>query len=207
MHRELARWPQLHLYIDRIFDGLVNGDLPYGRRGITSDKPQLLSDPELTVRHVDLRMWMQQHYPNHRPDFLFDPLERTLHPAISIETIQMLLVEREILRATCATCQRDIAEAKVAYESLQREHERLLAQRPPDDLSQRAETTYLNVIGALLHLMLAESPAGTPYSTLRSQEAVVSALVAHHTGLMGITERTLHAKFAEANRRLAAQVA
>lgn len=50
--------------------------------------------------------------------------------------------------------------------------------------------------------MLGQSPSGAPYSSFKTQEAVVSALVAHHHGVMGIAERTLNGKFATARRRL-----
>ncbi|EBN0461017.1 hypothetical protein ADQ41_26980, partial [Salmonella enterica subsp. enterica serovar Dublin] len=69
-------------------------------------------------------------------------------------------------------------------------------------ISDRAEATYLNIIGGMLDLMLGQSPSGTPYSCFKTQEAVVSTLIAHHGGVMGITERTLNGKFAIARRRL-----
>ena len=69
-------------------------------------------------------------------------------------------------------------------------------------LTQRAETTYLNIIGALLDLMLGKSPSGKPYSEFRSQEAIIDTLLAHHKGKPGIAERTLAEKFAAAKRSL-----
>jgi hypothetical protein len=51
--------------------------------------------------------------------------------------------------------------------------------------------------------LLGQSPSGLPYSSFKSQESIVDALVAHFGGeLMGVTQRTLHAKFAAANRKL-----
>jgi len=54
----------------------------------------------------------------------------------------------------------------------------------------------------MLTLMLERSPSGTPYSSFNSQESIANALVAHHGHLMGITERTLQGKFAQAKRKL-----
>ena len=51
-------------------------------------------------------------------------------------------------------------------------------------------------------LLLGKSPSGTPYSSFLTQEAIISAMVAHHGNAMGITERTLQAKFALARRNL-----
>ena len=59
-----------------------------------------------------------------------------------------------------------------------------------------------NIFGALLALLLSQSPGGVPYSSFRTQEAIVSALVAHYSGIMGVTERTLNGKFALARRRM-----
>ncbi|WP_444485044.1 hypothetical protein [Xanthomonas citri] len=64
---------------------------------------------------------------------------------------------------------------------------------------------YLNIIGALLCLLLDDAPSGKPYSAFRTQEAIISALIAHNDGLMGLTERTLQAKFAQAKRHVAAR--
>ncbi|MGE4340887.1 MAG: hypothetical protein AB7E55_33785, partial [Pigmentiphaga sp.] len=47
-HAALARWPQLRLNAERIYDALVHLDLPYGKDGITSNDPALLDDPSLT---------------------------------------------------------------------------------------------------------------------------------------------------------------
>jgi len=64
---DCPRQPELQLYLDRIYDGILNGDLPYGRDGITTNDTALLDSPDLTVRHVDLKKWMRRYYPEHRP--------------------------------------------------------------------------------------------------------------------------------------------
>lgn len=75
-------------------------------------------------------------------------------------------------------------------------------------LASRAETTYLNIIGGLLALMLGKSPAGKPQSVFNDQTAIISALLAHYgegseqKTKQGITKRTLEEKFAAANRSL-----
>ena len=57
---DFPRWPMLRLNTERIFDAIRNGDLPYGKAGITCDDPSLFDDPDLTVRHVDLKTWMSR---------------------------------------------------------------------------------------------------------------------------------------------------
>src|SRR3546814_15461747 len=68
------------------YDGILNGELPYGKNGITLNDPKLLNSLDLTVRHVDLKRWMRTHYPEHRPGFLFSRGERMAHPFITMET-------------------------------------------------------------------------------------------------------------------------
>lgn len=198
---DCPRLEELRLYTERIYDGILNRDLPFGQNGITLNDAALLEDPDLTVRHTDLKCWMRTHYPEHRPSFLFCRSERIAHPVISLETGQAMLVERQALQSA-------LEQARRQLHALQEQHEALLkqpsvipacAQCP---ISDRAEVTYLNIIGGMLELMLGQSPSGTPYSSFRTQEAVVSALVAHHSGAMGIAERTLNGKFATARRRL-----
>ncbi|WP_075258026.1 hypothetical protein [Herbaspirillum camelliae] len=198
---DCPRWNECRLYSERIYDGILNSELPFGRNGITLNDPALVSSPDLTVRHVDLKRWMCTHYPEHRPGFLFSRSERMAHPFITMETGQALLVERLALKSALEQSKRQLRE-------LQEKHDALLKQSTAIPactqcaISDRAEATYLNIIGGMLELMLGQSPAGTPYSSLKTQEAVVNALVAHHRGVMGIAERTLNGKFATARRRL-----
>jgi hypothetical protein len=44
------------------------------------------------------------------------------------------------------------------------------------EISDRAETTYLNIIGGMLTLMLGQSPSGVPYSSFKTQEALSSRI-------------------------------
>ena len=201
-HLDCPRCDELRLYTDRIYDGIYHGELPYGQNGITSNDKTLWDSPALTVRHIDLKQWRLHYYPGQRPPFLFSRIERIAHPVITMESGHALLVEREALKSQLEQCRRQL-------HALQ-ERQKLQGPAPPAcnlcPLSDRAEATYLHIIGAMLTLMLGRSPSGTPYSSFNSQEAIASALVAHHGHLMGITERTLQAKFAQAKRKLQSAV-
>jgi len=76
------------------------------------------------------------------------------------------------------------------------------AERSHRALSARAETTYLHIIGAMLDVLLGHAPSGQPYSRFKTQESIVSVMLAQHGRRLGISERTLHAKFAAARRHL-----
>jgi len=188
---DCPRQPEFQLYLDRIYNGIDNGELPYGKNGITTNDASLLDSPDLTVRHVDLKDWMRRYYSEHRPGFLFSRSERIAHPIITLEAGQALLVERQAMQVELAQCRRKI-------EMLSKD-----AAIRSSSISPRAETTYLNIIGAMLELMLTgHSPSGIRYSPFNTQDAVVSALVAHYGGRVGISERTLNGKFSKAKKAL-----
>lgn len=198
---DCPRLEELRLFTERIYDGILHQELPFGHNGITSNDMSLLEAPDLTVRHTDLKSWMRTHYPEHRPSFLFCRSERMAHPVITMETGQAMLVERHALQSA-------LEQYRHQLHALQEQHEILLKQSAvipacaQCPISDRAEATYLNIIGSMLDLMLGQSPSGMPYSSFRTQEAIVSALIAHHSGVMGIAERTLNGKFATARRKL-----
>ena len=198
---ECPRWSELRLYTERIYDGILNGELPFGQKGITTHDAALIDSPDLTVRHVDLKRWMHQHYPEQRPGFLFSRSERIAHPIISLETGQAMLVEQLALKSALDQPKRQLRELQDKHDALLKQCTVIpaCAQCP---ISDRAEATYLNIIGGMLELMLGQSPLGSPYSSFKTQEAIVSALVAHRSGVMGIAERTLNGKFATAKRQL-----
>lgn len=193
------RWSELRAHTELLYDAIQNGDLPYGRAGITSNDPDLLGSSELTIRHVDLRKWMVRHFPTQRPAFLFSRSERNVHPIITFEAGQAMLVEREALRA-------EVCQYRTKLQYLEQHQDALVKQATAIPscascpISDRAEKTFLHIIGGLLHLLLGESPGGQPYSCFKTQEAVISALEAHFDKYMGMTARTLRGKFAQAKR-------
>lgn len=205
-HAEIPRWPLLRLNVERIRDALINGDLRYGKEGITCDDPSLLDDPDLTVRHVDLKAWMMRFYPDQRPGFLFDAFERHLHPTISVDAVQALIADREALKVQLADRLKAWDALKAEFEALSAAHEAQAAEEQQSaHLGPRSEGTYLNIVGGLLTLLLGKSPNGIPYSSFETLDAVISALTAHYGDHSGMSERTLWSKFAAAKRHLASQ--
>lgn len=198
---DYPRWDELLLCIDRIYDAVIHRELPYGKNGVTLNDESLLDSAELTIRHIDLKRWMRTHYPEHRPGFLFSRSERIAHPVITLEAGQAMLIERQAKKVELEQCRRQVQVLQEQHESFVQQSVVALACNQCA-ISDRAETTYLNIIGGMLTLMLGTSPSGKAYSSFRTQEAVVSALVAHHQSVMGLTERTLNGKFASARRRL-----
>ena len=175
---DLPGWAGLRLCTERIYDAIFNGELPFGRDGITQNDSALWDSPDLTVRHLDLKRWIRDHYPEERPAFLFSHRERIVHPIITLEAGQAMLVERQALKVELAQCRHQ-------FQALQDQHQLLSKQIEATpacnecSITDRAEATYLHVIGAMLDLMLGQSPAGTSYSSFRTQEAIAAI----HEGL------------------------
>jgi hypothetical protein len=196
---EFPQWPELRLNAERIYDAVANHELPSGIDGITVHGGFRLDHPGLTVRHVDLRAWMSRFYPYERPHFLFAPAEG--HDA-ELTELRTVSLERDELRAQLEQRERELSAVRVRYSAPRASGEKAQMSEA-DPLTARAESTYLHIIGVMLRLLVGSSPSGQRYSRFSTQESVVSAMTAHFgRELMGITERTLHAKFAAANRKL-----
>ncbi|MCA8431885.1 protein kinase [Burkholderia seminalis] len=162
-------------------------------------------------RHVHglaLKEWAKEIAPSERPAFLFDELERDTHAGISAEAYRTLQASHEAKTHQLAEANERLREASERIALIEAERNSLRAMVDNFDAhptasgepSARAETTFLNIIGALLALLLGKSPAGKPHSSFASQAAVISALLAHHEGKPGISARTLEEKFAAAKR-------
>jgi hypothetical protein len=202
---EFPRWKILNFCADRILDGLRNGELPCGRADTAPSYHLALDDPELVVRHVELKAWMIRYYPCDRPSFLFDSIEREFHPAVSMEALNVLMADREVTKLRLAQLSQSNRKLRTEHKSLAKKYAtctaRTMESREP---GQRSESTYLKIIGGLLTLLLGSAPSGAPYSSFRSLGAIISALLAHYKGLPGLSERTLSSKFAQARRHLEA---
>jgi len=196
---DFPEWPELRLNTERIYDAIVNGELPYGIDGVTVRDGSRMDHPDLTIRHVDLKAWMSRYYPEQRPEFLFGWLDGIGPPTISIEAIHALVVERDALRSLIEHRDQRI---RVRHKQDRRPEAQVQGDAPSTALSARAETTYLHIIGGLLTLLLSRGPSERPRPAFRTQESIISALIEQHGERLGITQRTLEAKFAAARRKL-----
>lgn len=198
---QFPRWPALRLNTERIYDAIRHDELPYGIAGVTVRDGSHIEDANLTVRHVDLRAWMVRYYPDETPAFLFAPSEPPAQIGIDLDAVHALVLEREAFRSLSEERERALIELKRSQAALMRTAE-ARSSTPTDELGPRSELTYLHIIGAFLTVLLGRSPAGQRYSSFETQDAIIAALIAHHGGRLGITERTLAAKFAAARRAL-----
>lgn len=192
---EFPDWPALRLNAERIVDGIANRELRVAIRGVTTAEAIEPEHPGLTIRHIELKIWMRRYYPEERPRFLFGRLERRTSPLVSLRALNALWLEREALKARLE--QRE-AELKHLRQQL-----KARAEPDADDpLTLRSETTYQHIIGGLLTLIVRSSPSGQQNLSFKSQEAVISALTSRYGDRLGMAARTLQAKFAAARRAL-----
>lgn len=196
--------PCLEVRCRVLHDAIENGTLPASREnGKVTDEH--IAPERRHVSRENLKAWIAKEHPADKPEFLFDEIERGTHSAINADAYRALQAERDALKAR-------IEKATEAYRALKAERDSIAGERASlaamaDKMStpnQRAETTYLNIIGGLLGLMLGTTPSGKKGSAYESQAAIISALLAHHGGKPGIADSTLEQKFAEANRSIKA---
>ncbi|MGY0150089.1 protein kinase [Edwardsiella tarda] len=198
------QWPCLRVNAEKILDAIHNCEIPYGRDGKTVQPGEQVAKHRLTVRHSDLKSWMSKNYPNQKPSFLFDTVEQQLHAGITVEAYQTLQAENKRLNIRLANAVETFQQQKYELSKLQGERDSLrqMVDNSVQNINGRSETTYLNIIGGLLFLMLGSSPSGRKLSEFSNQGAIISAMLAHFEGMPGISARTLEGKFSEANRRL-----
>ena len=96
---QFPQWPCLQANTEKILDAIMHGSIPHGRDGRTVAAGDHVAKARLTVRHTDLREWMAKHYPDQKPAFLFDEIERKTHAAINADAFRALQVDRDAARA------------------------------------------------------------------------------------------------------------
>ncbi|WP_152680253.1 hypothetical protein [Chromobacterium subtsugae] len=191
-----------------LHEAIVNGHLPCSREnGQTTDdhvKPE-----RRHVKREDLKAWIAEQFPTDKPAFLFDDIERDTHTAISAESYRVLKTAHDAKEQKLSAANERIRELNEAVTKAERERDVYKGaaehmESQIKDLGTKEETTYLNIIGGLLFLMLGKSPKGEKLSVYESQAAVISAMLAYHDGKPGIAARTMEDKFAAANRSIKA---
>jgi hypothetical protein len=200
---DFPEWPALRLAVERIFDALRNGELPFGIDGVPAPPDTSVEHPKLTIRHVALKSWMKRYYPDHRPKFLFSSLERRFHPAITVDGVRALTIERDSLKTLVSERDDEISALRVELRALLKSIDANTRRGPSGEaLSPRAETVYLNIIAGQLDLLLGKEPSSKAPPRFRTQEEVIAALTDRYGKRLGITKSTLENKFAAANRML-----
>ncbi|WP_058545104.1 hypothetical protein [Pseudomonas fluorescens] len=196
------QWPSLHAATEKIYDAIRNGELPYGCLGISVPAGSYVEPHLLTIRHSDLRNWMEIYYPDQKPSFLFESSQDT-REKISLGAFLSLQADRDTLMRELNALQHQFQGVLADLQAIGLERDDLKAiVKTHGQLSERSELTYQNIIGVLVNLFLDHSPAGKPLSVFKNQAAIVDAIIARYKDVPGLSKRTLDEKFAAANRSL-----
>jgi hypothetical protein len=190
-----------------IHGAIENGVLPVSRengKSLDGSKEHVKPDRRHVSRQ-DLKEWIAREFPADKPAFLFDEIERKTHTAINVDAYRTLQADHDALKARIDKAEEWAKTIKAERNALLGERDSLRATVEKMNVpGERAETTYLNIIGAMLDLMLTKSPGGKPHSVFDNQTSIIDALLAHYDQKPGISSRTLDDKFAAAKRSLKA---
>ena len=200
---QFPRWPCLLANTEKILDAITHGNIPHGRDGKTVEPDDHVRADRRTVRHTDLREWMAKYYPDQKPAFLFDEIERKTHAAINADTFRALQADRDAARAELEKVKTLAKDAIGEMNAMRGERDSLRAMVDKANVpGGRSEKTYLNIIGDLLALMLGKSPAGKPQSSFENQGAIISAMLVHYGHIKGMGDSNLEKIMADANKTL-----
>ena len=191
------RWPCLRANAEKILEAMECGELTISRDGRPVPAGDHVARHRRTVRHADLKAWMSKHYPDQKPAFLFDETERSTHNAINADSFRALQADRDAARARLEKAEEWAKKTIAEMNALRSELDAFKAQAEQQSApNARAETTYLNIIGAMLELMKSPRPGRD------SDAAVIAEIEDNYREKPGISARTLQEKFAAAKRSL-----
>lgn len=138
-----------------LHDAIDNSKLPAGRDGgkeyLVSEVGHIAYDRRTLFRE-SLKAWIGENFPNDKPAFLFDEIERNTHAAINADSFRTLQADRDALKVR-------VENAVTAYSKLMAEKNAMQAERDSlrnmidasvttsKDLSTRERNTLLKIIG------------------------------------------------------------
>lgn len=82
-----------------IAEAIENGSLPHGREDARSVEDDHVAYERRHFFGRDLKVWMENTFPNEKPAFLFDDIERNSHTSITAESYRALQADRDALKS------------------------------------------------------------------------------------------------------------
>jgi hypothetical protein len=174
-------WPCLRANAEKIYDAILNGGLPHGRDGRTVSPGDHVAKERLTIRHADLREWMAKHYPDQKPAFLFDEVERNTHAAYNADTFRALQADRDALNVRLEKAADTFRSMKQELDSIKGERDSLRAM-VDKAMTTTERNTLLTIIAGLCD-----------YSDIKYQERGAAGQIAKMTEEVGapVTDDTI----------------
>jgi regulator of replication initiation timing len=164
-----------------IHHALENHKMPWCRDGKLCDPKDKPAGARLSVLHEDLKKWIAENYPDQKPKFLFDELERSTHSAITLEAYQTLEAENKRLEIENKEIRDRLEKGRGFYAELQRqlneanariaELEAQLSQQDKEE-SVKGFNTSLAIIHALYDM--ADSP---PIKTVAAKTEEIGRII------------------------------
>ncbi|MDP4743752.1 MAG: hypothetical protein NWS22_02795 [Porticoccaceae bacterium] len=194
-----------------IAEAIADGSLPHGREGAQS-----VANGEHVAyerRHFfgrDLRKWMEKAFPNEKPPFLFDDIERNTHAAINADAYRALIAERDTLATRLENAKTENQKLRQEKGDLERINQSLEAMTEKMNVpAERAEISYLNMIAALLDVITEGIPSTEttsskigPAAEFKSEAKLITAIAHHYRDINGLSKSNLERKFPAAKRTL-----
>ncbi|MDP8287016.1 MAG: hypothetical protein RAP03_10065 [Candidatus Electryonea clarkiae] len=160
-------------------------------------------------RHIfgrNLRKWIEEKFPNDKPAFLFDDIERSTHTSISADAYRALKAEHDKLDKRLENAKSEYIKLREEKDAIKDERDSLLATVAKSGLpGDRAETTYQNIIAALLDCIAGNLPGAEKHPSFPSEAKLIEAIDQHFDGYSGLSKSNLSRKFPEAKRALQSQ--
>jgi hypothetical protein len=106
-----------------IAEAIESGSLPHGRED--ANPVDINDHVAYERRHIfgrDLKKWMETAFPNEKPAFLFDDIERNSHTAISVDSYRALKADRDALQSR-------VEKAIESYKALQEKYRTIESER------------------------------------------------------------------------------
>lgn len=207
-------WPCLRINLLKIHSAISDHTIAYALNGTVVDSapyPRIieshLARGTLTIHRNVLKDWMAKNYPDQKPAFLFDEIERTTHAAINADTFRTLQADRDALKLNLNALESKYCTVTAENNALRKRVDDLTSDlnsaEPP---GERSEKTYLNIIFALLDCIQGDVPGLGKHPEFKSEARLIEALSLKYLSFAGLTKRTLEDKFAAAKKNFKDQL-
>lgn len=189
-----------------IAEAIEDGTLPHGRE---DGQPVTGDHVAYERRHFfgrDLKKWMEKAFNNEKPAFLFDDIERSSHSAISADAYRALKAEHDKLEKRLESAISEFKKLRDEKDTIESECNSLKVM--VDKMGtpgERAESTYQNIIAALLDCIAGNLPGAKKHPSFPSEAKLIEAIDEHYRGYKGLSKSNLSRKFPEAKKALLSQ--
>lgn len=202
---KFPQWPCLQPRVAELRYAMRTGEIPHGIDG----NPKFIqerSESRWTMTHADLRRWFKENNPQTEwPAFLFDEIERGTHSSFSATAVQAIKLERDAARAELALLKAGAEGKDFQIAAMEKQIAALKAKLDgADKPRQRSETTYLNIIGALLEIITGGVPGFNKHPDYVGDTKLIEVIEHHFKGFNGLSKSNLSRKLPEAKRSLTA---